>query len=130
MSSNKRRMPDMPTPDMLKKMRMDVPPGPSDVTATSSRKGASSGMPRAAMVEDVDEDVEMGGDIDQDFAPGGDADYFAEEDEDGRFYGGGLSREQKDILNIFDKDVTEGAVEEASDSYVSIAYIINIYIAG
>jgi len=37
-----------------------------------------------------------------DFAPGGDADYFAEEDEDGRFYGGGLTNEQKEILNIFD----------------------------
>lgn len=130
MGSNKRRMPDMPTPDMLKKMRMDAPPGPSDVTAASSRKGASSGKSRAAMVEDVDEDVEMDGDMDQDFAPGGDADYFAEEDEDGRFYGGGLSREQKDILNIFDKDVTEGAVEEASVLYVSVAYILNIYIAG
>lgn len=128
MGSNKRRMPDMPTPDMLKKMRMDAPPAPSDVTATSSRKSASK--PRAAMVEDVDEDVEMGGDMDQDFAPGGDADYFAEEDEDGRFYGGGLSREQKDILNIFDKDVTEGAVEEVSISYVSAACITNIYVAG
>lgn len=37
------------------------------------------------------------------FAPGGDADYFAEEDDEGRFFGGGLTSEQKDILNIFEK---------------------------
>jgi beta-catenin-like protein 1 len=37
------------------------------------------------------------------FAPGGDADYFAEEDDEGRFFGGGLTSEQKEILNIFDK---------------------------
>ena len=36
------------------------------------------------------------------FAPGGDADYFAEEDDDGRFFGGGLTSEQKEILNIFE----------------------------
>ena len=108
MGSNKRRMPDMPTPDMLKKMKMDVSAGPSvEVPPTSARNGASA---RAATVEDVDEDMDQ----DQDFAPGGDADYFAEEDEEGRFYGGGLSREQKEILNIFDKDVAEGAVEDVS----------------
>ncbi|KIP10420.1 hypothetical protein PHLGIDRAFT_125614 [Phlebiopsis gigantea 11061_1 CR5-6] len=107
MGSNKRRMPDMPTPEMLKKMKMDVDSEPSvDAPSTSARNGASA---RAATVEDADEDM------DQDFAPGGDADYFAEEDEEGRFYGGGLSREQKDILNIFDKDVTEGAVEDLED---------------
>jgi beta-catenin-like protein 1 len=49
-----------------------------------------------------------------DFAPGGDADYFAEEDEDGRFFGGGLTSEQKDILNIFEKAGAEG-VDEVSD---------------
>jgi len=43
-----------------------------------------------------------------DFAPGGDADYFVEEDDEGRFFGGGLSMEQKEILNIFDKDAEEG----------------------
>lgn len=35
--------------------------------------------------------------------PGADGDYFAEEDEDGRFFGGGLSTTQKQILDIFDE---------------------------
>lgn len=35
--------------------------------------------------------------------PGGDGDYFADEDEDGRFFGGGLSSTQKEILDIFDQ---------------------------
>ena len=49
------------------------------------------------MEEVEDEDAMSHG-----FAPGGDADYFAEEDDDGRFFGGGLTSEQKEILNIFD----------------------------
>ena len=82
---------------MLKKVKLgssNVNVG--DVTVPSSR----------ATVED---------DNDDDFAPGGDADYFAEEDEEGRFFGGGLTSEQKDILNIFDKAGAEG-VDEVSDS--------------
>ncbi|GAA5821672.1 hypothetical protein JCM10212_004394 [Sporobolomyces blumeae] len=38
----------------------------------------------------------------REFAPNQDADYFEEEDEDGRFFGGGLSTVQKQVLNIFD----------------------------
>ena len=49
-------------------------------------------------MEDVTDEEE-----DSSFAPGGDADYFAEEDDEGRFFGGGLTSEQKEILNIFDK---------------------------
>ena len=52
------------------------------------------------MEEVPDEDSAMDT---SDFAPGGDADYFEEEDEDGRFFGGGLTSEQKEILNIFDR---------------------------
>lgn len=106
--SNKRRMPDMPTPEMLKKMRMDTEAGPSSEVAPA-RNGAS----RAVTVEDVDEEMDEG--ADRDFAPGGDADYFAEEDEEGRFFGGGLSKEQKEILNIFDRDVSEGVHEDLEE---------------
>lgn len=70
----------------------------SNSATTGSRNGTHK-----ATVEDLDED-------ERPFAPGGDADYFAEEDEDGRFYGGGLTSEQKDILNIFDK--AEGEPDE------------------
>lgn len=58
---------------------------------------------RRATVEDAD--------VDLSFAPGEDADYFVEEDNEGRFFGGGLTSEQKDILNIFDKAGGEGIDE-------------------
>jgi len=86
---------DAPTPDMLKKMKLVNIHG-DDATVPSMN-------PLRATVED-----------DDDFAPGGDADYFAEEDEEGRFFGGGLTSEQKDILNIFDNAGGEG-VDEVRD---------------
>ena len=97
-------MPDAPTPEMLKRMRMDEEETPQNGTV-------DKGKSRAVTVEDVDEDAER---MDEDFAPGGDADYFAEEDEEGRFYGGGLTQEQKDILNIFDRAGGEEAREDVS----------------
>ena len=97
-------MPDAPTPEMLKRMRMDEEETPQNGTV-------DKGKSRAVTVEDVDEDAER---MEEDFAPGGDADYFAEEDEEGRFYGGGLTQEQKDILNIFDRAGGEEAREDVS----------------
>ncbi|KAJ3554103.1 hypothetical protein NM688_g3281 [Phlebia brevispora] len=117
--SNKRRMPDLPTPEMLKRMKMDISPSSSEDTSHPARDGPSAGpsKPRSATVEDVeDEDVQ---DVDRDFAPGGDADYFAEEDEEGRFYGGGLTKEQKEILNIFDKDGGEDVREDLEEMNIT-----------
>jgi beta-catenin-like protein 1 len=37
---------------------------------------------------------------------------LSEEDEDGRFFGGGLTSQQRDILNIFDGAGGEGAVQD------------------
>ena len=105
-SGNKRRMPDAPTPDMIKRMRVD------EEDAEMHRSDPSPNS-RKATVEDVDED----GDermSDEEFAPGNDADYFAEEDEEGRFFGGGLTSEQKDILNIFDRAGGEGVQADVS----------------
>lgn len=106
-------MPDHPTPEMLKKMRADVatkspsPPGPMPPPPTKGRS-------RIVTVEDAgDEDDEHPS---RDFAPGGDADYFAEEDEEGRFFGGGLTREQKEILNIFEDASGEGVGDDVSRS--------------
>ncbi|BGP18787.1 hypothetical protein JCM10213_003442 [Rhodosporidiobolus nylandii] len=87
---NKRKA-DAPAldPDSYKSVRLDTPAGP----AASARGGTVT-------VEDVqDEDGPRGGE----FAPNGDADYFEEEDEDGRFYGGGLSTIQKQVFNIMDR---------------------------
>jgi beta-catenin-like protein 1 len=111
-------MSDNPTPDMLKKMRADtspVPsPSPSAPSLTSDGTSQDKGKSRKATVQDVeDEDMDM----DRDFAPGGDADYFAEEDDEGRFFGGGLTSEQKDILNIFDNAGGEGALGDVRASF-------------
>jgi beta-catenin-like protein 1 len=116
----KRKMPDNPTPEMLKRMKMDVSSSPStppyngdDISLTATQlKGKS----RAVTVEDVSDDE---GDMKMDkrnFAPGGDADYFAEEDEEGRFFGGGLTGEQKEILNIFENSGGEGVQEDVSST--------------
>ncbi|RPD67172.1 DUF1716-domain-containing protein [Lentinus tigrinus ALCF2SS1-7] len=114
--SNKRRMPDNPTPEMLKRMRLDSESSPeTEVTSTNGSSSRDKGKNRAT-VEDEDED---GGDEMMDFAPGGDADYFAEEDDEGRFFGGGLTKEQKDILNIFDKDGGEGVREDLEEMTIT-----------
>ena len=90
-------MPDNPTPEMLKKMRIDTEDDTAEVVNISNEPAKVKGKSRAVTIEDeVDEDMEGS------FAPGGDADYFAEEDDEGRFFGGGLTAEQKEILNIFD----------------------------
>lgn len=103
-------MPDNPTPELLKKMKLDRPtePSPEPTTNGSLRPKPPS---RAATVRDDDDDEEM----EQDFAPGGDADYFVEEDNEGRFFGGGLTQEQKEILNIFDNAGGDEARDEVSD---------------
>ena len=103
-------MPDAPTPEMLKRMRMDEEASPQN-------GAVDKGQSRAVTVEDVDEEAER---MEEDFAPGGDADYFAEEDEEGRFYGGGLTQEQKDILNIFDRAGGEEAREDVSALSISV----------
>ena len=94
-------MPDAPSPEMLKKMRLAsestslvTSPEPPSPTAPSKR---------VATVQDADDDDDVvGPTAGENFAPGNDPDYFAEEDEEGRFFGGGLTNEQKEILNIFD----------------------------
>lgn len=107
-------MPDNPTPEMLKKMKMDITPVPLSVDLSHNGNGTSKakGKSRAVTVED-EEDVDM----DPGFAPGGDADYFVEEDDEGRFFGGGLTTEQKDILNIFDNAGGEGVQGDVGISH-------------
>ncbi|KAI0750797.1 DUF1716-domain-containing protein [Daedaleopsis nitida] len=117
-SSNKRRMPDNPTPEMLKRMKMD---NASDVVqdvqvSTTNGSSARDKGKHRATVEDDDEDER---DEAMDFAPGGDADYFAEEDGEGRFFGGGLTNEQKDILNIFDQAGGDGVREDLEEMTIT-----------
>ncbi|EAU84811.2 DUF1716 domain-containing protein [Coprinopsis cinerea okayama7 len=80
--------------ELLKKLRVEAP------ASTTVQDVSEAPQKRRVTVEDApDEDGEDA----FDFAPGGDADYFMEEDDEGRFFGGGLTSEQKEILNIFDK---------------------------
>jgi hypothetical protein len=119
-SLNKRKMPDNPTPEMLKKMKMDVSPMSSERSSTTSNGTPTSqtkGKSRAVTVEEV-EDVDMDR---MDFAPGGDADYFAEEDDEGRLFGSGLTSEQKEILNIFDYAGVEGVQEDVSVATLNVS---------
>ena len=99
-------MPNAPTPDMIKRMRVDE-------EEVGTRLSDPSPKPQKTTVEDVDEDGDERME-DEEFAPGNDADYFAEEDEEGRFFGGGLTSEQKDILNIFDQAGGEGMQADVS----------------
>ncbi|KAK1921422.1 Catenin-beta-like protein [Papiliotrema laurentii] len=99
-AGQKRKMPDAPTPEMLKKYRV-AEPEPEAPAPVSNGKGKS----RAATVGEEDEE-ESYGPVD-----GGDEDGDADDDE-GRFFGGGLNSEQNQILDIFDKagDEEETAV--------------------
>ena len=71
------------------------------------RGGNAKGKKRTVTMEEVPDEDESMEEAGGDFAPGGDADYFTEEDEEGRFFGGGLTTEQKKILNIFDRAPTD-----------------------
>ena len=118
-------MPDNPTPEMLKRMKLDSEAQISqELSATNGSSSRDKGKHRAT-VEDEDED---GGDEPMDFAPGGDADYFAEEDDEGRFYGGGLTKEQKDILNIFDQAGGDDVREDVStrDAFAAFRSLLRV----
>ncbi len=98
-------MPDAPSPEMLKKMRLG-----EEGTSLEPPSSPTAPSKRIVTVQDADDDDDddatepIGG---ESFAPGNDPDYFAEEDEEGRFFGGGLTNEQKEILNIFDNAAAE-----------------------
>ncbi|KAI6047141.1 Catenin-beta-like protein [Pisolithus marmoratus] len=102
----KRKLPDNPTPEMLKKMRPDPH---SQVDSDGDGHGTTAPKRQVTVEDEAEEDQ------DTSFAPGGDADYFVEEDEEGRFYGGGLTSQQKDILSIFEKAEGEGNQDEPEE---------------
>lgn len=65
--------------------------GPSQLASSKSFKAA-----RISSGDEHGEEI-----VDDEFAPGNDADYFVDEDDDGgRFFGGGLTIQQKRILEI------------------------------
>ncbi|WWC67148.1 uncharacterized protein I206_101055 [Kwoniella pini CBS 10737] len=90
-AGQKRKMPDAPTPEMLKKYRQ-AEPEPSSGPQPLPTNG--KGKAKAATVEEDEEDYDNTADRDM---------YDGEEDDEGRFFGGGLNNEQQQILDIFDK---------------------------
>jgi beta-catenin-like protein 1 len=94
---------------MLKRLRTEES-SPSVPMQSAPPSYNGKGKARAVTIEDVAEDED--GAQEEDFAPGGDPDYYAEEDEDGRFFGGGLTVEQKKILNLFDGTGREDVANE------------------
>ncbi|ORY80665.1 Catenin-beta-like protein [Leucosporidium creatinivorum] len=72
-----------------------------DGETSASSNGQDKGKGRAT-IEDASDDEDGPAGNSEDFAPGGDADYFEEEDEDGRFFGGGLNAVQKQVLNMME----------------------------
>lgn len=101
---NKRKLPDNPTPELLKKMKMDsvAPLVPAEHT---NGDALAKGKGRAATVEDVDDEDDVM-DMSQD--------YSIDEDDEGRFFGGGLTSEQKEILNIFENASGEDPPDDVS----------------
>lgn len=109
---------------MLKKMRLDEPSSSRTLAEPSTQEPTRhvDSRPRRATVEDAPEDEDQ---VDTSFAPGGDADYYVEEDEEGRFYGGGLTREQKDILSVFEKAEMEGVSNQVCPRVRRVLYDYN-----
>ena len=86
---------------------------------STSLKG--KGKPTVTVEDAPDEEDSIASEPQEEFAPGNDADYFVEEDEDGRFFGGGLTKEQKDILTIFEDAGGEGVIGDVSLSSLNNA---------
>ncbi|SCZ92549.1 BZ3500_MvSof-1268-A1-R1_Chr5-2g07967 [Microbotryum saponariae] len=110
-AGTKRKL-EAPTPDLssFKQHKTDTSPTDGAPPAAMSANTNGKGKGKASVTirdgpddDDDDQDGDNDGAPDGEFAPGNDADYFAEEDEDGRFFGGGLNSVQKEVLNMMDK---------------------------
>lgn len=105
-SLNKRKWAE-PTAESLKAAKTQDSDSPS--SSSSSKR-----VPPSASVQDVD-DEDRDPEDDGEFAPGNDADYFIEDDDEGgRFYGGGLTDTQKRILEVMNID---GGQDQEKVSY-------------
>ncbi|GEM09010.1 beta-catenin-like protein 1 [Rhodotorula toruloides] len=91
-------------PESYKSVRLDTPSGPAPTASADKGKGKGKAKAMGVSIQDGsdDEDDAVTGAQEGEFAPNGDADYFAEEDEDGRFFGGGLNTVQKEVLSILE----------------------------
>lgn len=93
-------------------MKSDAPlstPVPPNPTVPKPRPPARV----TVTVEDAEDDEDEAGPSARNGAEDEEPE-VSEEDEDGRFFGGGLTSQQRDILNIFDGAGGEGAVQDVS----------------
>ena len=84
---------------------------------------------KTVSVEDATDDDDEPNEGTEEFAPGNDADYFVEEDEDGRFFGGCLTKEQKDILNIFEDGAGDAATGDVSLLFKSVPFLLHVSVS-
>lgn len=101
-SALKRKGFEAPSSEALAKVaKTDSRPSPRSTGASAAPTPSASakGKQRAVTIEDdredSDEDDDAAGRSTGDFAPYNDADAYRDEDEDGRFFGGGLNTTQK-----------------------------------
>lgn len=78
------------TVDAIKKVRLQEEENPESHSSAGSDKGKG----RAVTIADEEDEVEYVDAHEED---------DIDDDEDGRFYGGGLTDEQKTILDVFDR---------------------------
>lgn len=113
-SGIKRKFEGTISPENAKKPK----PSPLEFMQSSmSTSGKFKSLSTIKVEDEPEDDAPAEVQQEEEFAPGNDADYFVEEDEEGRFFGTGLTKEQKDILNIFE-DGAEGAVADVSAPFV------------
>jgi len=108
----KRKLSDSISPENAKRHK----PSPMAFMNSAQSTSLKAKEKPTVTVEDVpdEDDITPNEEGQNEFAPGNDADYFVEEDEDGRFFGGGLTKEQKDILSIFEDAGEEGVIGDVS----------------
>jgi len=112
---------------MLKRSRTeDSSFSAPEQSVSPSYNGKGKARAVTASIEDVAEDED--GAREEDFAPGNDPDYYAEEDEEGRFFGGGLTEEQKKILNVFDGTGREDVADEDVCIFCALCVEANLLI--
>ncbi|CAD6573561.1 MAG: hypothetical protein TREMPRED_000856 [Tremellales sp. Tagirdzhanova-0007] len=97
-AGQKRKFNDAPSPEMLKKYRNAEPEAMAAPTIPSSN---GKTRVKAPTVTDEDKEDEGYARADTSVEEGGDP------DEEGRFFGGGLNTEQRQIMDIFDAATDE-----------------------
>ncbi|ODN75598.1 hypothetical protein L202_06717 [Cryptococcus amylolentus CBS 6039] len=102
-AGQKRKMPDNPNPEYLKKFKFDEAAPLSQTVDEPHLNGNGKGKGKGRQVTVQDEEMEEREERNAGGGGGGEVeDFYDDADDEGRFFGGGLNNEQEQILNIFD----------------------------